>query len=265
MSNEVAAAAGESMSAAFGDAAIDLRDVTFRYGKREPVLRIPTLRIGAGESVFLHGPSGSGKSTLLSLIAGVLQPTGGSLRVLGEPFEKTSAAARDRIRGSRMGYVFQSFNLIPYLSVRQNIALPCDLYRERLRHMRESTLRAEVERLAQRLDIAAYLDELPRSLSVGQQQRVAIARALIGYPALLIADEPTSSLDANRRDEFVALLLEMVGEARQLGNATTLLYVSHDMALAPHFSRNLSLMKINEAAQREQGQGPRQEPNRAAA
>lgn len=246
---------GKSASQGFEvqDEAVLLRNVVFRYGKRPPVLRIPELRIDAGESVFLYGPSGSGKSTLLSLIAGVLQATGGSVQVLGHAFDKASAATRDRVRGSRMGYVFQSFNLIPYLSVRQNIALPCELYRERLRHMRESSLDAEVERLARRLDIAALLDEKPRSLSVGQQQRVAIARALIGYPALLIADEPTSSLDANRRDEFVALLLEMVGEAREQGNATTLLYVSHDMALAPHFNRTLSLTEINEASQPERG------------
>ncbi|GAA3765396.1 ABC transporter ATP-binding protein [Terriglobus aquaticus] len=233
--------------------AVLLRDVVFRYGKREPVLRIPELRIGLGESVFLYGPSGSGKSTLLSLVAGVLQSTAGTVQVLDQAFDKASAATRDRVRGSRMGYVFQSFNLIPYLSVRQNILLPCELYRERLRHMREGSLHAEVERLAQRLDISALLDERPSTLSVGQQQRVAIARALIGYPALLIADEPTSSLDANRRDEFVALLLEMVEEARQQGNATTLLYVSHDMGLASHFSRTLSLSEINQASQPEGG------------
>lgn len=228
-----------------GNETVLLEDVAFRYPRSEPVLNIPRLRIGAGESVFLHGPSGSGKSTLLSLIAGVLRPTSGRIQVLGHNFDAISAAARDRLRGTRMGYVFQSFNLIPYLSVRENIALPCELYTARIRHMRGATLADEVERLAHRLDLTQHLSKRPALLSVGQQQRVAIARALIGSPALLIADEPTSSLDSDRRDEFLALLLEVVEDARAQGSATTLLYVSHDRSLATHFSRELSLPALN--------------------
>ena len=228
-------------------AAIVLEGVTFTYPKGKTVLDIPELRIGSGEKVFLHGPSGSGKSTLLSLIAGVLRPSSGRLQVLGHDFSSLSPAARDRVRGTSMGYIFQSFNLIPYLSVRQNIALPCELYKSRLRHLREQTLHAEVERLASRLGLADHLNDRIGNLSVGQQQRVAIARALIGAPPLLIADEPTSSLDANRRDEFIDLLLEMLEETRQQGTATTLLYVSHDMAIARHFERELSLPQLNRA------------------
>ena len=225
--------------------AVSLKDVTFTYPKGRKVLDIPELRIATGDRVFLHGPSGSGKSTLLSLVAGVMAPSSGQLRVLGQDFSSISQAARDRLRGTSMGYIFQSFNLIPYLSVRQNIALPCQLHRARMRHLRTGSLGEEVERLAARLDIADHLAEPIGRLSVGQQQRVAIARALLGSPQLLIADEPTSSLDANRRDEFIDLLLEMLAEAEAQGNATTLLYVSHDAELARHFPHQLSLSELN--------------------
>lgn len=227
--------------------AVALQNVTFTYPNGRTVLDIPDLHLLTGEKLFLHGPSGSGKSTLLSLIAGVLRPTGGELHVLGRPFHTLSAASRDRVRGTGMGYIFQSFNLIPYLTVRQNIALPGELYATRLRHLRNTSPGAEVERLAKRLGIADHLHDRIGRLSVGQQQRVAIARALLGAPSLLIADEPTSSLDANRRDEFIDLLLEMLNEAREHGTATTLLYVSHDTSIARHFQREVSLPQLNRA------------------
>jgi putative ABC transport system ATP-binding protein len=148
-----------------------------------------------------------------------------------------------------MGYIFQGFNLIPYLSVAQNIALPCELHSQRRANLGAASLPEEVARLARRLDIHAHLDAPVTRLSVGQQQRVAIARAIIGSPALLIADEPTSSLDADRRDAFLNLLTEVTNEARARGAHTTLLFVSHDRSLATHFDRTLSLQSINRAAQ----------------
>ncbi len=228
--------------------ALHLEDVTFAYGKGMPVLQIEQMQVARGESVFVHGPSGSGKTTLLSLIAGVLQPTLGKVHVLGQDLDRTGAAARDRLRGASMGYIFQGFNLIPYLSVSDNIALPCQLHRERRERIRAATLPEEVERLARRLDIHAHLNHRVARLSTGQQQRVAIARALIGSPPLLIADEPTSSLDTNRRDRFLELLQELLHETASDSQRATLLFVSHDGSLARHFGRSLSLPELNLAS-----------------
>ncbi len=229
--------------------AVLLRSVTFAFASGPRILDIEDLRIAQGESVFLHGPSGSGKTTLLSLISGVLQPIAGSVQVLGQEMARISAAARDTVRGAHMGYIFQGFNLIPYLTVAENIALPCQLHPQRRARIASTSVADEVARLARRLDIHAHLNAPVTRLSVGQQQRVAIARAVIGSPALLIADEPTSSLDTDRRDAFLHLLTEVTGEARARGSHTTLLFVSHDRGLAMHFDRSLSLESINRQAQ----------------
>lgn len=232
-----------------GDAVL-LRSVTFAYNKGPAFLEIADLRIAAGKSLFLYGPSGSGKTTLLSLISGVLLPRSGSIRVLERELTQLSASARDTLRGSSMGYIFQSFNLIPYLSIEENIALPCRLHPQRCARIGSATISQEVARLARRLDIHAHLRAPVTRLSVGQQQRVAIARAIIGSPALLIADEPTSSLDANRRDDFLKLLAEVTDESRARGAGTTLLFVSHDRTLAPRFDQELSLSSMTSNLER---------------
>lgn len=231
-----------------GDA-VRLRSVTFAFATGPRILDIEDLRIAQGESVFLHGPSGSGKTTLLSLISGVLQAGGsGSVQILGQEMAGLSAGARDTLRGAHMGYIFQGFNLIPYLTVAENIALPCQLHPQRRARIASPAIAEEVARLARRLDIHAHLNAPVTRLSMGQQQRVAIARAVIGSPALLIADEPTSSLDTDRRDAFLHLLTEVTGEARARGSHTTLLFVSHDRGLATHFDRTLSLESLNRQA-----------------
>ncbi len=214
--------------------AVELRGVRFAYDGGRPMLAVEEMRVEAGRRVFLHGPSGSGKTTLLSLIAGVLVAQAGSVRVLGEEMGGMSAGARDRLRGERMGYIFQGFNLIPYLTVEENIALPCRLHAARRRRV-AGPVDAEVRRLAERLDIAGMLGSRVTRLSTGQQQRVAIARAVIGRPALVIADEPTSALDTDRRDAFLDLLTELTG------GETTLLFVSHDRGLAGHFDEVVEL------------------------
>ena len=220
------------------EAAIHLRDVRFGYRPGNPILQIDHLSIPAGRRVFLHGPSGSGKTTLLSLISGVMVAQQGSVTVLGRDLTKLSASARDTLRGSQIGYIFQGFNLIPYLTVAENIALPCDLHPARRKRIVARSVAGEVARLARRLDIHTHLDAPVTHLSTGQQQRVAIARAIIGAPELVIADEPTSSLDTDRRDAFLALLTEVTSEAK---SETTLLFVSHDRSLAAHFDEMLSL------------------------
>ena len=231
------------MSGEARESAVRLRSVVFAYPGKLAVLDIDSMQIARGERVFLHGPSGSGKTTLLSLISGVLQPQTGSVEVLGQDLALLPASARDTLRGARMGYIFQGFNLIPYLSAEENILLPCQLHSLRRQRITAPSLPAEAARLAHRLDIHAHLNSPVTQLSVGQQQRVAIARAVIGRPELLIADEPTSSLDTDRRDAFLQLLLEVTGEA-----GATLLFVSHDRGLATHFDRTLSLPELNRAS-----------------
>ncbi|WP_213804268.1 ABC transporter ATP-binding protein [Granulicella sp. dw_53] len=226
--------------------AVHLRNVRFAYTAGHPVLWVDELRIQAGHRSFLHGPSGSGKTTLLSLISGVLVPQQGSIHILGQDLTHLSASARDTLRGSQIGYIFQGFNLIPYLSVEENIALPCNLHPARRARIATPTLSGEVERLARRLDIHRHLHAPVTHLSVGQQQRVAIARAIIGSPALVIADEPTSALDTDRREAFLSLLTEVTVEAKlRDSTAMTLLFVSHDRSLAAHFDSLLSLPEIN--------------------
>ena len=225
--------------------AVEITDLRFAWSRAsDPVLDIPAFEIGSAERVFLRGPSGSGKSTLLGLIAGVLAPQTGQVRVLGEDMAAMSGARRDRVRGDQLGVIFQLFNLVPYLSVVQNVTLPLR-FSSRRRKKLSGSPREEAERLLGRLGLGEtdLLSRKVSDLSVGQQQRVAVARALIGQPALVIADEPTSALDADARDRFIELLSE---EASQSDAA--LLFVSHDAALAPHFQRAIDLADINRAA-----------------
>ena len=224
--------------------AVDLEDVRFAYGRGPVVLDVPSLRLEAGTRTFLHGPSGSGKTTLLGLLAGVLRADSGAVRVLGEDLTTMSGPRRDAFRARHIGYVFQMFNLIPYLSVLENIVLPVRMHASRKQRMRENTPAAEARRLASALEIDHALGSPVGALSVGQQQRVAACRALIGAPELIIADEPTSSLDHDRRDAFLDLLLEACE-----GAGSTLVFVSHDRTLASHFVQEVSLGDANRAGE----------------
>ncbi len=219
----------------------ELDKVVFRWSARDAAcLDIERFALSPGERVFLHGPSGSGKSTLLGLLGGVLVQERGSVRVLGQSLEKLGAASRDRFRADHVGFIFQQFNLIPYLSAIENVMLPCRFSARRAR------LSADAARLMSRLDLHPSLHHrLAMRLSVGQQQRVAAARALIGRPELVIADEPTSSLDAERQRIFLDLLLHQCAEAD-----ATLLFVSHDHRLAGAFDREVALASINRAYER---------------
>ncbi|MBL8201647.1 MAG: ABC transporter ATP-binding protein [Chromatiales bacterium] len=227
--------------------AVELRDVVFGWGRGKPLLDIARLEVAPGERVFISGPSGSGKSTLLGLIGGVLTPGRGTVRVLGESLGELSSARRDALRVDRIGFIFQMFNLLPYLSVRDNVALPCRFSaRRRARALTEATdIRTEAERLLGHLGLSdpALLDRRVTELSIGQQQRVAAARALIGRPELVIADEPTSSLDADARADFIALLMS---ECTAAGSA--IVFVSHDRSLAGQFDRQLDLLELNAPA-----------------
>ena len=223
--------------------AIRLEHVRFRWPKAERLcLDVPAFSVSGGERVFIHGPSGSGKSTLLSLIAGVVDPEQGQVEVLGQALGEMQPRQRDRFRAANIGFIFQLFNLLPYLSALENIVLPCRFSAERARRA-ASGVREDALRLAGRLDLDPALLNRPASeLSVGQQQRVAAARALIGSPGLIIADEPTSALDADRQQGFLDLLL-----AETARTGASLIFVSHDDRLAARFGRVVDLRTINQA------------------
>ncbi|HNC26677.1 ABC transporter ATP-binding protein [Accumulibacter sp.] len=223
--------------------ALVIHDLVYRWPRqRAACLDIPGLSVATGERVFLHGPSGSGKSSLLGVLGGVALPERGRVTLFGAAITALGGRARDAFRADHIGFIFQQFNLLPWLSACDNVLLPCTFSARRKRRAGDPV--AEAARLLSALDLARELWHQPAGeLSVGQQQRVAAARALIGRPELLIADEPTSALDAPRQQAFIDLLL---GEAGAAG--ATLLFVSHDARLAAHFDRVLALTEINRAA-----------------
>lgn len=224
--------------------AVLLSDVVFSWpGQARETLRIPRFTVPCGEQVLVSGPSGSGKSTLLSLIGGILTPTSGNVFVGGQDLGRLAGPRRDTFRGDNIGFIFQQFNLVPYLSITDNVLIPCHL--SATRRIRAATRSGNPEKAAasllERLDIAPTLWNRPvTKLSVGQQQRVAAARALIGGPPLLIADEPTSALDENHRLDFLRLLVQECVLAR-----ASLVFVSHDQGLASFFQRQIRLVELN--------------------
>jgi len=223
--------------------AVDIRALDFSWPGQPSLLLIDQLRIARGERTFLYGPSGSGKSTLLSLIGGVLAPRSGSVRVLDTELQALRPSARDRYRGDHIGFIFQMFNLVPYLSVLANVLLPLRFSSPRGKGLTSPGAEQEAGRLLQSLGLGIELANRPATaLSIGQQQRVAAARALIGRPALVIADEPTSALDSDTRAGFLDLLMT---ECQAAG--TTLLFVSHDLSLATLFDRSVALRELNRA------------------
>jgi putative ABC transport system ATP-binding protein len=224
-------------------AAVELSDVRFGWRSSSwPLLDISTIRIERGERVFLAGPSGSGKSTLLGLMSGVLLPQAGSARVLGQGWESMSASQRDQYRADHLGVIFQMFNLVPYLSVLENVLLPLKFSKLRLGRLAQPE--REARELLDRLGIGAEMLNRPAGeLSVGEQQRTAAVRALLGQPEVVIADEPTSALDADNRDAFLELLLAEVGRS-----GAALVFVSHDRSLATRFDRVVELADLRAVA-----------------
>jgi putative ABC transport system ATP-binding protein len=217
------------------DPIIQIRGLAYRWpGQSAFELVVPEFEVARGSRVMLLGPSGSGKSTLLSLICGVLKPDAGTLRVLDATFETMSGRARDRFRAEHIGVIFQQFNLLPYGSILDNIALPLSFARDRRnRAVGAGGLETEANRLLAALDLQGIPTSRRASdLSIGQQQRVAVARALIGAPELVVADEPTSALDEETQTRFLDL---MIGQLEKTG--ATLIMVTHDQRLAPHFDQ----------------------------
>lgn len=228
------------------DPTLAIRDLKFFWpGEKTPQLDIEDFSISKGDHTLLMGPSGVGKSTFLNLLAGVLGGATGELRILGTDILSLSAAKKDRLRANEIGYIFQRFNLVPYLSVLDNTLLPCRLGPKRAKNIAGS-LKAEAERLLGELGLAKSLYHQKASrLSVGQQQRVAAARSLLGAPPLILADEPTSSLDEENQQRFLDTLLDAASKA-----GSTILLVSHDSRLKTSFDTVVDLRSLNRSYQK---------------
>ena len=219
--------------------AVHLSDVGFAFEQgEERVLDIPSWEIARSERVFLQGESGSGKSTLLSLLSGMFVPSSGQVSVLGTAVSSLSTRERDRFRAGNIGFVFQQFNLIPYLSVLDNILLAA-----RFAETTGVSARARAEELLIKVNLGVELHDRPAGqLSIGQQQRVAIVRALINSPELLLVDEPTSALDHRNRDSFLELLTEILSDS-----GCAMVFVSHDPEIGKYFDSKLTIHDLNQA------------------
>ena len=217
---------------------VDVRDVRFRWhGQDKDLLHIPELVINRGEHLFVQGPSGSGKTTLLNLLTGVNLPTDGAITVLGTPLADLSSSRRDQFRADYLGVIFQQFNLLPYLSLLQNVQLPCGFSRRKWTNAGD--VDASSRRLLAHLGLAESLLNQPVSqLSVGQQQRAAVARALMGGPEIVIADEPTSALDLHHQEVALSLAKELCAEG-----SYGVLVVLHDLNLAAAWADEVVLLK----------------------
>lgn len=219
---------------------IELTQLHYRWPKQKhDTLAIEHLRVEKGQHLFVRGASGSGKTTLLNLLTGILLPSSGQLNVLNQPLNQLNKAARDRFRVDHLGIIFQQFNLLPYLSMIENVQLPCHFSPRR--RQQTGDLGKSTQDLLNALGLDKPLQQRPvTDLSVGQQQRVAVARALIGNPELIIADEPTSALDTDKRDDFLQLLFKQA-QVRE----STVILVSHDPHMAQYFPQVLDLQQAN--------------------
>jgi ABC-type lipoprotein export system ATPase subunit len=202
-------------------------------GTKTPILDLAEYSLATGEQAVLIGPSGCGKTTLLHIIAGITRPTSGSVKIDGVEITRFSEATRDRLRANKLGYVFQTFNLLPAFSALENVMLG----------MAFSSGRASSARardLLQRVGLGHRLSSRPKTMSVGEQQRVAVARALANRPKVLLADEPTANVDPANQQAVIDLIRE---NCRQEGVA--LLLVTHAMNVADQFERVDRLDEIN--------------------
>ena len=223
---------------------LDVRNVSHGFndqsGHRLSVLESLDLRINPGDSVAIIGPSGAGKSTLLSLLAGLDIPESGEILFRGEAFSGLSEDQRAAVRRGRIGFVFQSFQLLQGLTAVENVMLPLELT-----GMSVAQAKQRAMKWLERVGLGARTHHRPRMLSGGEQQRVALARAFVNEPALLFADEPTGNLDRRTGESVSELLFELNQET-----GTTLILVTHDERLASRCQRILSLEDgtLNEVA-----------------
>jgi putative ABC transport system ATP-binding protein len=231
---------------------IEFRDVSFRYqggasstssaeGFSSFAMHIHSLVVGRGERIALVGPSGSGKTTLLSLVAGILRPQSGTVRVDGQELSRLGDAATRQFRIERVGQVFQSFELLDYLSIIENVMLPWYISRgSRILGSQKEDSRRRAHELLKEVGLASRASARPGQLSQGEQQRVAVCRAMLNHPPLLLADEPTGNLDQDNKQMVVDLLLQ---QAQQ--QDSTLLMVTHDQSLLGRFDTVLDIRTVS--------------------
>ncbi len=206
---------------------ISARDLRFAYDSGEFSLNVPEFSASAGEAVGIAGPSGTGKTTFLRLLSGILKPDGGAVNICGKNLGELSEDEKRALRLRRLGLVFQDFALLDYLSVRDNVLLP-----SRLGGSSDEALSAHAKILAERLEIAKHWNRLAGELSQGERQRVAVARALAHSPQVVLADEPTASLDGKRKMLVVNLLKEYAAEQK-----AALVVVTHDAEIFARLDR----------------------------
>jgi ABC-type lipoprotein export system ATPase subunit len=202
-------------------------------GNRISIIDMPTLSISEGEQVVLRGESGGGKTTLLHLISGIVGADSGSIKLDGMELTKFSETGRDRIRAAKMGYVFQTFNLLPAFTALENVKLGMTFARKKMNLER-------AKELIERVGLADRMHYLPSQMSVGQQQRVAVARALANKPRLLLADEPTANVDPSNQDRIIELIQEVCRE-----DNVAILMVTHSDEISSRFGRVERLEKLN--------------------
>jgi putative ABC transport system ATP-binding protein len=213
-----------------------INNLYFKYPKSDFQLQIEDLLFKKGETHALIGPSGSGKTTLLNLIAGISTPHKGIIKYKEIEINKLRETERRAYRISKIGFVFQDFKLINYLSVSENIMLP---YRINTRLKIDPQTRARVDTLSEYAGIAKYLSKYPKNLSQGERQRVAICRALVTQPELILADEPTGNLDPKNKKKILDLLFKYCRE-----EGTTLITVTHDHELLPDFDEVIDFSNL---------------------
>lgn len=195
------------------------------------ILHDLSFQIGQGESVAIVGASGSGKSTLLSLLAGLDIPSSGHIQLMGQNLNQLDEDGRARLRGQFVGFVFQSFQLLPHLTALENVMLPLEMS-----GIDQAQAKIAARQWLERVGLDTRANHFPKTLSGGEQQRVALARAFVNKPAILFADEPTGSLDEVSGNRVIELLFELNRE-----NSSTLVLVTHDPALAARCQRQLTL------------------------
>ncbi len=223
---------------------VKIENLKFKYpSSSQLILDIPEFSMRKGETIFLYGPSGCGKTTFLEVLAGINTPSEGVVKIGDQNVAIMNSSEKDQFRADNMGYIFQSFNLIPYLNVRENITLPLYFSSEKRGRISVANEKKVTLEICRFLGIDGFLERPVTELSVGQQQRVAAARAIVGQPSLILADEPTSALDFNHREKFIKLLFELCNQ-----HQTSVLFVSHDRTLEKLFDRSLSLHEINKAS-----------------
>lgn len=213
---------------------IELNNIrkSFQQGQNEiQVLRDVNLKVEAGETIAILGPSGSGKSTLLNLVSGIDIPSEGEILFAGEKFSSLNQKDRDKIRFEKLGFVFQQFNLLPHLNVLENVLFPL--------HMKKMTNAESVAReYIEKVDLLHRIDHFTETLSGGEKQRVAIARALAGGPQLILADEPSGSLDVDNGEKIINLFFDLIKKSN-----SAMILVTHNPSLAKFCDKKYMMEK----------------------